>query len=43
MTLKSDGQIDSIVQTVFTFSEDIGMELGLMKCEVVILKKRETC
>ena len=43
MTLKSDGQIDSIVQTVFTFSEDIGMELGLMKCGVVILKKGETC
>ena len=40
---KSDGQIDSLVQTVFAFSEDIGMEFGLMKCGVVILKKGETC
>ena len=38
---KNDDQIDSIVQTVFTFSEDIGMEFGLKKCGVVILKKRK--
>ena len=36
---KSDDQIDSLVQTVFAFSEDIGMEFGLEKCGVVILKK----
>ena len=36
---KSDDQIDSQVQTVFTFSEDIGMAFGLRKCGVVILKK----
>ena len=36
---KSDDQIDSLVQTVFTFSEDIVMEFGLKKCGVVILKK----
>ena len=36
---KSDDQIDSLAQTVFTFSEDIGMEFGLKICEVVILKK----
>ena len=36
---KSDDQVDSLVQTVFTFSEDIDMEFGLKKCEVVILKK----
>ena len=36
---KSDDQIDSLVQRVFTFREDIGMELGLKKCGVVILKK----
>ena len=36
---KSDDQIDSLVQIVFTFSEDIGMEFGLKKCGVVILKK----
>ena len=36
---KSDDQIDSLVQTVLTFNEDIGMEFGLKKCGVVILKK----
>ena len=36
---KSDDQTDSLVQTVFTFSEDSGMEFGLKKCGVVILKK----
>ena len=36
---KSEDQIDSLVQTVFIFSEDIGMELGLKKCGVVILQK----
>ena len=36
---KSEYQIDSLVQTVFIFSEDIGMEFGLKKCGVVILKK----
>ena len=36
---KSDDQINSLVQTVFTFSEGIGMEFGLKKCGGVILKK----
>ena len=36
---KGNDQIDSLVQTVFTFSEDIGMEFGLKKCRVIILKK----
>ena len=36
---KSDNQIDILLKTVFTFSEDIGMEFGLKKCGVVILKK----
>ena len=36
---KSEDQIDSLVQTVFIFSEDIAMEFGLKKCGVVILKK----
>ena len=35
----SNDEIDSIVQTVFTFSEDIGMEFGLKKCGVVIMKR----
>ena len=37
--VKNDVQIDRLVQTVFTFSEDIGMEFGLKKCGVVITKK----
>ena len=36
---KSQDQIDSLIKTVFIFSEDIGMEFGLKKCGVVILKK----
>ena len=36
---KSEGQTDSLVQTVFIFSEYIDMEFGLKKCGVVILKK----
>ena len=36
---KGNDQIDSLVQTVFTFSEDIGMEFGLKKCRMVVLKK----
>ena len=36
---KRNDQIDSLVQTVFGFTEDIGMELGLKKCRVIILKK----
>ena len=36
---KSVDQIDSLVQTILTFSEDFGMEFGLKKRGVVILKK----
>ena len=36
---KSEDQIDSLVQTMFIFSEDIGIEFGLKKCGTVILKK----
>ena len=36
---KSEDKTDSLVQTVFIFSEDIGMKFGLKKCGVVILKK----
>ena len=37
--VKSEEQIDSLVQIVFIFSKDIGIEFGLRKCGVVILKK----
>ena len=36
---KRNDEIDSLVQTVFTFSEDIGMEFDLKKCGMVILKE----
>ena len=38
---KSQDQIDSLIKTVFIFSEDIGMEFGLKKCGEVILKKQK--
>ena len=36
---KSNDQIDSLVNTVYTFSEDIGMEFGIKKCGVLVLKR----
>ena len=35
---KSYEQIDSLVQTVHTFSIDIGMEFRIKKCRVLVLK-----
>ena len=35
---KSNDQIDSLVNTLYTFSEDIGMEFGIKKCGVLVLK-----
>ena len=36
---KSNNQIDSLVGTVYPFSEDIGMEFGIKKCGVLVLKR----
>ena len=36
---KDETQIDSLVKSVYTFSTDIGMEFGLTKCGVIILKR----
>lgn len=36
---KNEDQIDSLVNTVRIFSEDIKMEFGLSKCGVLIMKK----
>ena len=36
---KSEDQIDSLVQTVQLFSEGIGMEFGLKKCGVLLMKR----
>ena len=40
---KSEEQIDSLVQIVFTFSKDIGIDFGLGKCGVVFIKKGLVC
>ena len=39
---KSYEQIDSLVPTVRTFSIDIGMEFGIKKCGVLVLKRGKT-
>ena len=36
---KSKNQIDSLVQTVDIFSEDIGMQFGIKKCELLIMER----
>ena len=36
---KSEDQIDSLVQSVQLFSEDTGMEFGLKKCGVLLMKR----
>ena len=37
--VKNEDQIDSLVNTVKNFSEDIKMEFGLPKCGVLIMKR----
>ena len=36
---KSKSQIDSLVQTVHIFSEDIGMQFGIKECGVLISER----
>ena len=36
---KSKNQIDSLVQTVHIFSEDIGMQFGIKKCGVLTMER----
>ena len=36
---KNKNQIDSLVQTVRIFSEDIGMQFGIKKCGVLIMER----
>ena len=38
---KHYNQIDSLVQTVHFVSSDIGMEFGIKKCGLVILRSRK--
>ena len=33
--------MDSLVQTVRVFSEDIGMELGIEKCAMLVMENRK--
>ena len=33
--------VDSLIQTVRVFSEDIGMEFGIEKCAVLVMKSEE--
>ena len=36
---RSEKGLDSLVQTVRVFSEDIGMEFGIEKCAILVMKK----
>ena len=36
---KNKKQIDSLVQTVYIFSEDIGMQFGIKKCGVLVMER----
>ena len=36
---KSKNQIDSLVETVHIFSEDIGMQSGMKKCGLIIMER----
>ena len=36
---KNEEQIDSLVKTVQIFSKDIGMEFGIKKCGMLVMKK----
>ena len=36
---RSEKRLDSLVQTVRVFSEDIGMEFGIEKCAMLVMEK----
>ena len=36
---RSEKALDSLVQTVRVFSEDIGMEFGIEKCAMLVMEK----
>ena len=38
---KSEMPLDSLIQTVKIFSEDVGMQFGIEKCAVLVMKKGE--
>ena len=39
MYSRSDKGLDSLVQTVRVFSEDMGMEFGIEKCAMLVMEK----
>ena len=39
---KSEKDIESLIQTARIFSEDIGLESGLDKCAILIMKRGKT-
>ena len=39
---RSEKGLDSLVQTVHVFSEDIGMEFGIEKCAMLVMEKGKT-
>ena len=39
LSSQSEKRLDSLVQTVRVFSEDIGMEFGIEKCAMLVVKK----
>ena len=38
---KNDKERDSLIRKVWQYSEDIKMEIGILKCAVVLLQKRK--
>ena len=38
---KNEKGLESLVQTVWIFSDDIGMEFGIDKCAALVLKREE--
>ena len=40
---RSEKRLDSLVQTVRVFSEDIAMEFGIEKCATLVMAKRKDC
>ena len=40
---KNEKQVDNLVNTVRIFSRDIGMEFGISKCAVLIMKRGKAC
>ena len=39
---KSEKALDSLIQTIRIFSEDIGMQFGIDKCVMLVVKRGKT-